>query len=322
MKKIWILIIVLTLATAVFGCSKDSEKIVAVINGQQITQEEFDKRLNQGALMNGIDLKSEQAKAIKPMLEEMVINQLIDETLMLQTAKEKNIVIEDKTVDEKLKEVKENYKESFQEQLTQLNLTEKEYTILVKNQLTIEKLYEKVTEGISPNVDLLKYYEEHQAEYAIPEQVKARHILLATQADALDLIKQLEEGADFAELAKTKSIDPSAQSNEGDIGYFHRDTNLVPEFIEGAFALQVGGITKEPVMSQFGWHIIKVEDRIEAKQPSFEEVKEQLEEDLLLNAKQETFESFVENLKSKASVTNYIKDKNSQGEIKDNSNNK
>jgi len=108
------------------------------------------------------------------------------------------------------------------------------------------------------------------------EEVHARHILVADEATARDVLKQLQGGADFATLAKEKSTDPSAQSNGGDLGYFKREA-MVPEFAEAAFKIEPGTVGAEPVKSQFGWHVIKVEDRRQTV-PTFEEKEPELRE--------------------------------------------
>jgi peptidyl-prolyl cis-trans isomerase C len=110
------------------------------------------------------------------------------------------------------------------------------------------------------------------------EEVHARHILVADEAEAKEIIKQLQGGADFAALAKEKSTDPSAQNNAGDLGYFRREM-MVPEFAEVAFTLEPGAISKEPVKTQFGWHVIKVEDRRQTV-PTFEEKEPELKEQI------------------------------------------
>lgn len=92
------------------------------------------------------------------------------------------------------------------------------------------------------------------------EETRARHILVADEATARGIIKQLQGGADFTALAKEKSIDPSAKTNGGDLGYFRREA-MVPEFADAAFKLEPGKVGADPVKSQFGWHVILVEDR-------------------------------------------------------------
>jgi len=110
------------------------------------------------------------------------------------------------------------------------------------------------------------------------EEVHARHILVATEAEAKSVIGELDKGADFAALAKKYSKDPGAESG-GDLGYFGHD-DMVKEFADAAFALSPGQYTKTPVKTEFGWHVIKVEDRRTGKPPSFEEAREQLSRDI------------------------------------------
>lgn len=92
------------------------------------------------------------------------------------------------------------------------------------------------------------------------EEIKARHILVQTEAQAKEVIVEIKKGGDFAELAKSKSLDPSGKSQGGDLGYFARE-EMVPEFSEAAFKLKDGEMTDAPVKTQFGWHVIKVEAR-------------------------------------------------------------
>jgi peptidyl-prolyl cis-trans isomerase C len=92
------------------------------------------------------------------------------------------------------------------------------------------------------------------------EEVKARHILVQTEAQAKEVIVEIKKGADFGEVAKTKSLDPSGKSQGGDLGYFTRE-EMVPEFSEAAFKLKDGEMTEAPVKTQFGYHVIKVEAR-------------------------------------------------------------
>ena len=121
-------------------------------------------------------------------------------------------------------------------------------------------------------------YQTFLKEKPAHEEVHASHILLATEADAKSVIAELDKGADFAALAKKYSKDPGAESG-GDLGYFGHD-DMVKEFSDAAFALPKGQYSKTPVKTQFGWHVIKVEDRRAAKPPSFEEAREQLSRDL------------------------------------------
>jgi peptidyl-prolyl cis-trans isomerase C len=117
-------------------------------------------------------------------------------------------------------------------------------------------------------------YETFIKQKAEREEVHARHILVKTEAEAKAIIAELDKGADFADLAKKDSIDPGAKSG-GDLGYFGHD-DMVKEFADAAFALPAGQYTKTPVKTQFGWHVIKVEDHRVSTPPSFEEARQEV----------------------------------------------
>jgi peptidyl-prolyl cis-trans isomerase C len=106
-------------------------------------------------------------------------------------------------------------------------------------------------------------------------EVHARHILVPTEAEAKAIIAELNKGADFATLAKEKTTDPAGKASGGDLGYF-TENEMVPAFAKAAFALKKGQFTETPVKTQFGWHVIKVLDRREAKVASYEEMAPKL----------------------------------------------
>ena len=117
-------------------------------------------------------------------------------------------------------------------------------------------------------------YQIFVKEKAGHEEVHALHILVKTDAEAKSVIAELDKGADFATLAKKYSIDPGAGSG-GDLGYFGHD-DMVKEFADAAFALPAGQYTKTPVKTEFGWHVIKVEDHRVSTPPSFDEARQEV----------------------------------------------
>jgi peptidyl-prolyl cis-trans isomerase C len=119
-----------------------------------------------------------------------------------------------------------------------------------------------------------KVYEEASKQITGEVEVRARHILVETEDEAKAVAEELKKGADFAELAKKKSKDPGA-SDGGDLGFFTKD-QMVPEFSAVAFVLEPGKVS-DPVKSQFGWHVIKVEEKRNRQAPPFEQVKGQIE---------------------------------------------
>ncbi len=114
-------------------------------------------------------------------------------------------------------------------------------------------------------------YDDYAKQAPQQEEISARHILVPTEQEAKDIIEQLKKGADFATLAKDKTTDPSGKSNGGDLGYFTKQ-DMVPEFANVAFALKKGEYTQTPVKTQFGWHVIKLEDRRQGKAGTYEQV--------------------------------------------------
>ncbi len=134
------------------------------------------------------------------------------------------------------------------------------------------------------------------------EEVRARHILVKTEAEAREVITALAGGADFGKLAKERSIDPSAPQTEGDLGFFRRETMVEP-FAEAAFALEPGQITREPVQTRFGWHVIRLEER-RTTAPTLEEKEAELKEQIA----RETINALVAELRSKARIERFAID--------------
>jgi peptidyl-prolyl cis-trans isomerase C len=134
-----------------------------------------------------------------------------------------------------------------------------------------------VSDTITPEAIEAEYQKQIAA---IPneDEVHARHILVSTEDDAKAIKAEIDAGADFIELAKAKSIEPNAAQSGGDLGYFKRGVMVKP-FGDAAFAMTVGQIS-DPVQTQFGWHIIKVEDRRPAPKPSLEEMTQQIGQSL------------------------------------------
>ena len=152
---------------------------------------------------------------------------------------------------------------------------------------------------IRPQVTESRLHEEYQKAVALEpkrEEVRAQHILVKTKEEAEQIIKELKAGGDFAAIAKKKSLDPSGRTG-GDLGYFTRD-QMVPAFSDAAFKLKPGEYTTEPVHTQFGWHVIKVEDRRVAGSRKFEEMADELRQ----NLSEKAYEGVVKDLRAKAKV--------------------
>jgi peptidyl-prolyl cis-trans isomerase C len=142
------------------------------------------------------------------------------------------------------------------------------------DRLLMDNLLAKEGKEATTDEAMRKVYDDAAKQIAGEQEVRARHILVETEDEAKQVEEELKKGADFAELAKKKSKDPGA-ADGGDLGFFTKE-QMVPEFSAVAFALEPGKIS-DPVKSQFGWHVIKVEEKRNRKPPEFDQVKSQLE---------------------------------------------
>jgi peptidyl-prolyl cis-trans isomerase C len=144
-----------------------------------------------------------------------------------------------------------------------------------RNKVLMEMLLHTEAKSAVNESAMRKVYDEATKQMADQQEVRARHILVESEAEAKAILADLKKGGDFAEIAKTKSKDPSAVAEGGDLGYFTKE-QMVPEFSEVAFKLDKG-VLSEPVKSQFGWHIIKVEDKRTKPVPEYDKVKDQIQ---------------------------------------------
>src|ERR1700760_1413696 len=143
-----------------------------------------------------------------------------------------------------------------------------------RNRLLMDNLLAAEGKAAATSENMKKVYDEAAKQIEGEQEVHARHILVETEDEAKAIEAELKKGADFAELAKKKSKDPGA-ADGGDLGFFTKD-QMVPEFSAVAFTLEPGKIS-DPVKSQFGWHIIKVEEKRNRQAPDFAQVKPQIE---------------------------------------------
>jgi peptidyl-prolyl cis-trans isomerase C len=163
------------------------------------------------------------------------------------------------------------------------------------NRLLMEALLQGVGHAAVSAEAEHKVYDDAVKQMTNEQEVRARHILVPTEEEAKAILAELKKGADFATLAKEKSKDPGAAEG-GDLGFFSKE-QMVPEFAEVAFKLDKGQIS-DPVKTQFGWHIIQVEDKRTKPTPTFEQVKAQIDNYIAHRAQSE----MVEKLRSASNV--------------------
>jgi peptidyl-prolyl cis-trans isomerase C len=253
------------------GCGQRSENqrtAVAVINGKPITATEFDLRWSQ--LPEYARKKYPGEAGRKQFLEE-----LIDREVLLQEAKRRGT-----DQDRALLERVERFKERG-----------------ILDLLMREEVDSRITS--SPE-EVKAYYEANRETFTAPHEFKASHILVKSEAEAIELRKQLAAGKEFTELAKAHSIDTATKDKGGDLGLVKRG-QTVPDFEKTLMKLKPGEVS-EPVATQFGYHIIKLASRTKGRPLSYEDAKDQAREQLVLDKKQKRFKDLVAALRGKAQI--------------------
>jgi peptidyl-prolyl cis-trans isomerase C len=165
---------------------------------------------------------------------------------------------------------------------------------LARNKLLMESLLTAEAKTATTDAAMHKVYDEAVKQMSAEQEVHARHILVESEDEAKKILADLKKGGDFAAIAKEKSKDPGA-ADGGDLGYFTKD-QMVPEFSEVAFKLEKGALS-DPVKSQFGWHIILVEDKRSKPVPEFDKVKDQIETYVVRKAQAEMIQKLRETAK-------------------------
>ncbi|TWI55896.1 peptidylprolyl isomerase [Halalkalibacter nanhaiisediminis] len=261
MKKTKIAAIGLACMTLLFACNNGNSEntTVATIDGTEITESQF-------------------VDTLKDRYGEATLEELIQRTILKQEANSVDIAQEE--IDEELNNFKTQFGVDDDEALIELLSTQ--FNIQVDSidaftdeyivpQIVLKKL---AAEGVEVTEEEKKsYYEENKEQFG--EQVEASHILVEDETTANEILEKIKAGEDFAELAKEHSIDTGSATKGGSLGFFSKG-QMVPEFEEAAFNLEVGKVS-DPVKSQHGFHIIKVTDRKE----TYEDFKADIEEQLI-----------------------------------------
>lgn len=258
--KLTAMLLMLSASANAAGKKADADMVVATVNGVKITLSD----------MQDVKQMTNPQIAALPMnaVFEPLLDNLINTQVVAQAAKEAKI------------QDSAEYKKMMKS---------------LENQILMQLYLKQQAQKMQTKAKLAEMYEQYKRNNPPQEEMSAAHILLKTEKEARDVIKQLEKGADFADLANKLSENKGLEG--GDLGYFTREL-MVPEFSEAAFRMKEGEISKTPVKTQFGWHIIKAGPRRLTEVPSFEE----MEKELTQMQATEAVEEIVTGLRKKAKI--------------------
>jgi peptidyl-prolyl cis-trans isomerase C len=288
---------------------------VARVNGTAVMRSEFERNLAFVLQSGGEPGEESEAAAATGEMKGQVLDRLIDEELLHQEARARNLLASPEAVAAEIDQARAQFAapEEFAAALAQSRLTEAGLGTLIARNLSIQNLVEK---GIAAAVavtdaEVHEFYAGNAESFAIPEQARARHILVqaeetddeaarkAKRAKADGLLAQLAGGAGFEELARTSSDCPSAPEG-GDLGYFERG-QMPPAFDEAVFALKPGAVSGV-VETEYGFHIIKLEEIKPAGAVSEEEAAAQIREFLSAQKTEAAVEALVKRLRDAATI--------------------
>ncbi|MBW2997875.1 peptidylprolyl isomerase [Candidatus Woesearchaeota archaeon] len=289
-KALVFVLLVAVVIGVILLVSKSGEMrgVAATVNGEEITTAYLEEQYSR------IPLEYQGF-----ITKEVLLNQTINEVLLLQEAEKQGIEVTEEDVQKEIDAAMETAgvtEEQLEQRLAEQNITMEYLEDLYTKQLTINSLLE---ETIFSEIEVT----DSEIDAFYDSRVRAMHILLETEEEALEVIEDLKKvslnaiESRFSEIAKEKSIDPSAATNAGDLGEFGRG-QMVPEFEKAAFALDEYAFTAKPVQSQFGYHIIlKL-----PKQQTLEEQYAAIGDALLSQKKAQAVPIYLEQMRSKADV--------------------
>ena len=305
--------------------NEETPDVAAYVNGEEISMQELEQfagvrnilmqLLQSNQEFGSVILQTEAGQNVVEEFRKLKLEQLITNELLVQEAQDRGIEVSDEEMnnifDQQVNALKQqnNLNDEQLEQAIQQQGFEsmQQYKDMFfennMNGFLVNKLREEVVNEVSvSDEEAREFYDNNQQQYETSEQKKVSHILFDDQAKAEEVLTEINNGADFAEMAREHSTGPTAE-NGGDLGFITaNEQGLDRTFRDAAMALSVGEVTSEPVETQFGFHLIKVTDSREAGVREFEEVKSQIKSQLRSQKQNQAFQEFVQNLREEAEI--------------------
>jgi parvulin-like peptidyl-prolyl isomerase len=302
-------------AIALAGCGGGSKDVpadaVAIVDGEEIARSDYEALIAQAKKSYKNQKRDFPAAGSQEFqtLRNQAVQFLVQREQFEQEAESLDVEVTEKQVDARLEQIQKQYfggdKAKFEKQLKEQGITEKQVRNDIRSQIISEKIFEQVTGEVKvTDEQIAEYYEKNKAQYSQPESREVRHILVKTKKQADDLYAQLQDGADFAALAKKFSEDTGSKANGGKLTISKGQT--VAPFDQTAFLLNKGQVSR-PVKTQYGFHIIEpLTDVKPAETTPLKDVKESIRQQLLQTKRNEAMTSWVEETKKEfGEETNY-----------------
>lgn len=282
------------------GKGSEKDKVLARVGNIVITLEEFNRKFKETESLHG-PLVSYRTDIVKNLKEDL-LNRLIEEKLIILKADELGIMISKKYLEERIETIKEDYpQQSFQKMFTDEQLDYKRWKEGIKDKLLAGKVIRQELNSLITvqESEAIEYYQRHADQYNLSDQVKARQIVVNTEESALEILEELEGGADFSKLAREKSLSPDGQQG-GELGFFARG-QMPLEFEEVAFSLLPGKLS-EVVTSKYGYHIFLIDEKKKAAEVPFSQVKNEIIEKIWTKKQKKAYRKWMESLKDNVTI--------------------
>jgi peptidyl-prolyl cis-trans isomerase C len=301
MRRTGTLLAIPLILSMVWGCGQWEaglpENVMARINQEQITLEEFDREFKEQILEARKEIKGEDLGELK----RAYLDQMIERKILVQEARRTGISFSPEELNQALVEIRKDYSEKdFGDRLGSKGMTLEGWRGRLEEKLLAEKMIRDASHyrGKIDEKEALHYYETHRSSFQLPQKVRVRQIVVADGEEALQILKRLKKGEVFEKLAAEKSLGPE-KANGGDLGYYSPGQRP-PEF-DHVFTMEVGTIS-EVIKSSYGYHIFKLQEKIEPRQVTFEEAKTSILDDLAQKKGEAEYHKWLRGLREKSKI--------------------
>jgi peptidyl-prolyl cis-trans isomerase C len=294
---LWILLF----SVGLWGCDlwegRLPDSILARVNEQEIASDEFERELKDLLLEPGREEKGAGLEGLK----RAYLDQVIERKILTQEARRLGIKVLPEELHQAISEIKRDYPDKgFDERLGLRGTTPDEWKARLEEKLLAEKMVRKALQypGEISEKEALDYYETHRSSFRLEPKVRARQIVVADGEEAIQILKRLKKGERFEKLAQEKSLGPE-KVNGGDLGDFSQGEK--PSEFDRVFTMEVGAIS-DVIKSPYGYHVFKLEKKVEAREVPFEEAKAGILQELRKKKEEEEYQQWFQELRRKAKV--------------------